>query len=134
MSDSVRPHRWQPTRLPRSWDSPGKNIGVGAISFSNAWKWKVKVKSLSRVRLLATPWTAVRNTTSTLFTLSQISFFHLFVSGKQVFVILSKKHCIKQMELGKRHFIQDYCSRDQDYWNSQESLDTTPRKWQPGEF
>ena len=29
-----------------------------AISFSNAWKWKVKVKSLSSVRLLATPWTA----------------------------------------------------------------------------
>ena len=29
-----------------------------AISFSNAWKWKVKVKSLSRARLLGTPWTA----------------------------------------------------------------------------
>ena len=29
-----------------------------AISFSNAWKWKVKVKSLSCSRLLATPWTA----------------------------------------------------------------------------
>ena len=29
-----------------------------AIAFSNAWKWKVKVKSLSRVWLLATPWTA----------------------------------------------------------------------------
>ena len=29
-----------------------------AISFSNAWKWKVKVKSFSRVRLLVTPWTA----------------------------------------------------------------------------
>ena len=29
-----------------------------AISFSNAWKWKGKVKSLSRVRLCATPWTA----------------------------------------------------------------------------
>ena len=29
-----------------------------AISFSNAWKWKVKVKSFSRVRHLATPWTA----------------------------------------------------------------------------
>ena len=28
-----------------------------AISFSNEWKWKVKVKSLSHVRLLATPWT-----------------------------------------------------------------------------
>ena len=29
-----------------------------AISFSNAWKWKVKVQSLSHARLLATPWTA----------------------------------------------------------------------------
>ena len=29
-----------------------------AISFSNAWKWKVKVKSLSRVRLFETPWAA----------------------------------------------------------------------------
>ena len=29
-----------------------------AISFSNAWKWEMKVKSLSRVRLFATPWTA----------------------------------------------------------------------------
>ena len=29
-----------------------------ASSFSDAWKWKVKVKSLSRSRLLATPWTA----------------------------------------------------------------------------
>ena len=93
VSDSVRPHGWQPTRLPRPWDSPGKNTGVGchfllqcmkvkseselaqlcptlsdpmdcsltgfsvhgilqarvlewvAIAFSNAWKWKVKVKS-----------------------------------------------------------------------------------------
>ena len=29
MSASVRPHRRQPTRLPRPWDSPGKNTGVG---------------------------------------------------------------------------------------------------------
>ena len=29
VSDSVRPHRRKPTRLPRPWDSPGKNIGVG---------------------------------------------------------------------------------------------------------
>ena len=29
MSDSVRSHRRQPTRLPRLWDSPGKNTGVG---------------------------------------------------------------------------------------------------------
>ena len=106
MSDSVQPHRLQPTRLLCPWDSPGKSTGVGchcllqcmkvksesevtqscptlsnpmdcslpgssvhgilqarvlewvAIAFSNAWKWKVKVKSLSPARLLATPWTA----------------------------------------------------------------------------
>ena len=29
MSDSVRPHRRQPTMLPRPWDSPGKSTGVG---------------------------------------------------------------------------------------------------------
>ena len=33
-----------------------------AISFSNAWKWKVKVKSLRCVQLLATPWTAAYQT------------------------------------------------------------------------
>ena len=48
----------QPTRLCHPWDSPGKNTGVGCHSFSNAANWKVKVKSLSRVRLFATPWTA----------------------------------------------------------------------------
>ena len=29
MSNSVRPQRWKPTRLPRPWDSPGKNTGAG---------------------------------------------------------------------------------------------------------
>ena len=106
VSNSVRSHRRQPTRLRHPWDSPGKNTGVDchfllqcmklksesevtqscptlsdrmdcsppgssihgifqarvlewvAISFSNAGKWKVKVKSLSRIRLFATPWTA----------------------------------------------------------------------------
>ena len=36
------------------------------VAFSNAWKWKVKVKSLSRVRLLATPWTATYQVPPTL--------------------------------------------------------------------
>ena len=35
-----------------------RTLEWAAISFSNAWKWKVKVKSLSRVRLLVTLWTA----------------------------------------------------------------------------
>ena len=51
-------HIQKPTRLRHPWDSPGKNTGVGCISFSNAWKWKVKMKSFSRVGLIATPWSA----------------------------------------------------------------------------
>ena len=45
MSDSVRPHRQQPTRLPRPWDSPGKNIGVGCHFLLQC----MKVKSESEV-------------------------------------------------------------------------------------
>ena len=37
-----------------------KTLDWVAISFSKAWKWKVKVKSLSHFQLLATPWTAVQ--------------------------------------------------------------------------
>ena len=44
VSDSVWPHRWQPTRLPRPWDSPGKNTGVGCHLLQC-----MKVKSESEV-------------------------------------------------------------------------------------
>ena len=47
MADSVRPHRRQPTRLPRPWDSPGKNTGVGCHFFLQF----MKVKSESEVAL-----------------------------------------------------------------------------------
>ena len=45
MSDSVRPHRRHPTRLPRPWDSPGKNTGVGCHFLLQ----HMKVKSESEV-------------------------------------------------------------------------------------
>ena len=45
MSDSVQPHRWQPTRLPHPWDSPGKNTGVGCHFLLQC----MKVKSESEV-------------------------------------------------------------------------------------
>ena len=45
MSDSVRPHRWQPTRLPHPWDSPGKNTRVGCHFLLQC----MKVKSESEV-------------------------------------------------------------------------------------
>ena len=47
MSDSVRPQRRQPTRLPRPWDSPGKNTGVGCH-----FLLKVKSESESEVTQL----------------------------------------------------------------------------------
>ena len=58
VSDSVRPQRWQPTRLCLPWDSPSKNTGVGCHFLLHC----VKVKSKSEVaqsRLtLCDPWTA----------------------------------------------------------------------------
>ena len=55
---TVQPQRRQPTRLPRPWDSPGKNTGVGCHCLLQC----VKVKSLSCVQLLGTPWTAAHQT------------------------------------------------------------------------
>ena len=60
MSDSVRPHRRQPTRLPRPWDSPGKNTGVDCHFLLQCMKVKLKVRLFNRVRLFATPWTEAR--------------------------------------------------------------------------
>ena len=57
MSDSVQPHRRQPTRLLRPWDSPGKNTGGGCHCLLQCMKVKSESKSLSRVRLLVTVWT-----------------------------------------------------------------------------
>ena len=37
---TVRPHSWQPTRLPRPWDPPGKNTGVGCRFFLQCMKVK----------------------------------------------------------------------------------------------
>ena len=45
LSDSMQPHRWQPTRPRRPWDSPGKNTGVGCHFLLQC----MKVKSESEV-------------------------------------------------------------------------------------
>ena len=42
MSNSVRPHGLQPTRLPRPWDSPGKNTGVGCHFLLQCIKVKIE--------------------------------------------------------------------------------------------
>ena len=49
VSDSVRPHRRQPTRLPHPWDSPGKNTGVGCHFLLQCMKVKSESEVITRV-------------------------------------------------------------------------------------
>ena len=58
MSDSVRPQRRQPTRLPRTRDSPGKNAGVGCHFTVQCMKVKSESEVAQSCQTLATPWTA----------------------------------------------------------------------------
>jgi len=56
MSDSVRPHRRQPTRLPRPWESPGKNTGVGCHFLLQCMKVKSEREFARHVFMVGTPW------------------------------------------------------------------------------
>ena len=58
MSDSVRPHRRQPTRLSHPWDSPGKNTGVGCHFLLQCMKVKSESEVTQSCSTVATPWTA----------------------------------------------------------------------------
>ena len=55
VSDSVRPHRQQPTRLPRPWDSPGKNTGVGCHLLLQCRKVKSKSEVAQSCPTLSDP-------------------------------------------------------------------------------
>ena len=58
VSNSVRPHRRQPTRLPHPWDSPGKNTGVGCHFLLHCMKVKSESEVAQSCPTLATPRTA----------------------------------------------------------------------------
>ena len=58
VSDSVQPHRWQPNRLPRPWDSPGKNTGVGCHFLLQCMKVKNESEVAQLCLTLSDPWTA----------------------------------------------------------------------------
>ena len=58
MSDSVQPHRRQPTRLPYPWDSPGKNTGVGCHFLLQCMKVKSESEVAQSCLTSVTPWTA----------------------------------------------------------------------------
>ena len=55
MSDSVQPHRWQPTRLCRPWDSPGKNTGVGCHFLLQCMKVKSESEAAQSCPTLSNP-------------------------------------------------------------------------------
>ena len=55
MSDSVRPHRRQPTRLPCPWDSPGNNTGVGCHFLLQCMKVKSESEVAQSCRTLRDP-------------------------------------------------------------------------------
>ena len=58
MSDRVQPHRRQPTRLPRPWDSPGKNTGVGCHFLLQGMKVKSQSEIVQSCPTLSDLWTA----------------------------------------------------------------------------
>ena len=55
MSDSVRPHRWQPNRLPCPWDSPGKNTGVGCHFLLQCMKVQIESEVAQSCPTLSDP-------------------------------------------------------------------------------
>ena len=55
VSDSVRLHRWQPTRLPHPWDSPGKNTGVGCHFLLQCVKVKSESEDTQSCPILSDP-------------------------------------------------------------------------------
>ena len=56
---TVRPHRWQPTRRPRPWDSLGKNTGVGCHFLLQCMKVKRESEDAQSCPTLSDPWTTV---------------------------------------------------------------------------
>ena len=55
MSNSMRPHGLQPTRLPRPWDSPGKNTGVGCHFLLQCMKMKSESEDAQSCLTLSDP-------------------------------------------------------------------------------
>ena len=52
---TVQPHRWQPTRLPRPWDSPGQNAGVGFHCLLQCMKMKSESEAAQLCPTLSDP-------------------------------------------------------------------------------
>ena len=86
MSDSVPPHRRQPTRLPRPWDSPGKNTGVGCHFLPQCMKVKSESEVAQSCPTLSDPmdWSLPGSSVRGIFLARVLEWGAIAFSGKQV--------------------------------------------------
>ena len=116
-----------------------------AISFSNAWKWKFKVKSLSRVWLLVTPWTAAYQAPPSMGFSRQeywsgVPLPSLILKSRDI-GLLTKVHIVKAMvfpmvmygceiltirRLGAEELILSNCDAGEDIWESLDCKEIKP--------
>ena len=92
MSDSVRPHRWQPTRLCHPWDSPGKITGVGCHFLLQCMKVKSESEVAQYCPALSDPMDC---------SLPGSSFHGIFQAGVLEWVAVAFSYCIVQRMLKK---------------------------------
>ena len=122
MSDSVRPHRRQPTRLPRPWDSPGKNTGVGCHFLLHCMKVKGESEVAQSCPTLSHPMDCSLSGSSThgIFQARVLEWvaiaFSVLVSRVKLYIdISSQEHMIwgkthKIQQCVKMYFLQLSCS------------------------
>ena len=116
MSDSVRPHRWKPTRLPRPWDSPGRNTGVGCHFLLQCMKVKSErevaqscptlmdyslpgssIHGIFQARVLE--WGAIA------FSVIYISYIYIYIHIKLKHFAVYPKHCKSTIRQLKNQFM-----------------------------
>ena len=127
MSDSVRPHRWQPTRLLHPWDSPGKNTGVGCHFLLQCMKVKSEREVAQLCLTLSDPMDCSLPG-SCIHGIFQARVLEWGAIAFSVSNIIEKRKCFKIL---KRHFLsrerrdQPYCIKNvvSSYYKRNKSVD-----------
>ena len=103
MSDSVRPHRRQPTKAPCPWDSPGKNTGVGCRFYLQCMKVKSESEVAQSSLTLATPWTAAYQAPPSIFQARVLEWGAIAFSHLCPTVLVSQAGWGLRIDLEKQH-------------------------------
>ena len=117
VSNSVRPHRRQPTRVPRPWDSPGKNTGVGCHFLLQC----MKVKSESEYALILYILLLTEGCVDWIY-----NRLHIFLQSCWLLLVLNRNHifriCFKEVishsfqELPLTGRVHSSCEKRSKYW------------------